>query len=327
MACALVLVWGAAGSRAHAEQEACPVAIDAPPDAAAVVREAITTQTTEEIRCRPLSVRLRQDRRSWIVERIEDGRRVERRTVSDLDTASALVASWAREAWFAPPSASSEPSSSTTASSSAVSSPPAPSASAALVVPAAAASPRATPPADPPPSSSPGSQPGVALSARLGLSLASDASLWADATLGGCGFVGPVCLGAAVRAPFDVLANGPGKDLATSRGGLDGLVTAELPFVWDRIAFRPALALGGGWLRASATSPSGDFVERDAGVLRLSAFARLGVRLTGALWLELGALSDLAPLSPSAPLLEGGATIAGFPLFRAGVDTSLRVEL
>jgi hypothetical protein len=140
----------------------------------------------------------------------------------------------------------------------------------------------------------------VALSARIGLSLASDASLWADASLAGCGFVGPVCVGGAIRAPFDVLANGPGRDLETSRGGLDGLLTIELPLAFGRIAFRPALAVGAGWLRASATSLAGELIARDAAVVRVDAFARLGIELTRPLWLELGALADLAPLAPRA---------------------------
>jgi hypothetical protein len=167
----------------------------------------------------------------------------------------------------------------------------------------------------------------VALSARIGFALASDASLWGDASRGGCVHAGPVCVGVVVRGVFDTVSSGPARELETARGGLDGVATIELPLRSDRLAFLPALGLGAGWIRASFFDEVRGSVSDDRAVLRIDLHARLGVRLAGPLWMELGALTNLAPLADPGPASKGGVLLAGTPLFRAGIDGGVRVEV
>lgn len=348
---AVVCAWAGGAAAFAAEPAGCTPEVEGP--AALVAEIAERTRALSAESCRPLVARIVEDGDGLRVERLEAGRVVETRRVEGRATAVTLVVSWARAAWMADPTRASAteggPSatgSSGSASTAATASPSAAVSAAGTLssapAPAGSASARALPlgastapvaPAAVPDASGAGAGSArpplarVAVVTRVGLSLAEDASLWADVTVGACGALGPICLGGYVRAPFDVLAAGPARDLATSRGGLDGLLGADLPLVFDRLAFRPGLAAGAGWLRGSGSSPATSLVVRDVAVARVSAFARLGVALAGPAWLEMGALADLAPNAPTDVERQGDVELPGFPLFRAGLDASFRLEI
>lgn len=309
---------------AAADTSTCSPTVEGPAD---LVRDIVDRTSAIHVgSCRPLVARIRPDGDGFLVERLDGERVVESRRVEERSTAVTVIVSWARAAWTAEPPVQPEPPIVVPSDAAAETEPsPPPERKAAVVT-------RPPLPVTPPPnapetSSTAPKRPVAAVVARIGLSLANDASLWADVTLGACGFVGPVCLGGYLRAPFDTISSGPGKDLESSRGGIDGLFGVEIPVVFDRIAFRPAVAAGAGWLRASGGSKDTSFVARDAAVGRVAAFARLGVNLVGIAWLEVGALADMGLGVPTDPALEEGVLLAGFPLFRAGIDATLRLEV
>jgi hypothetical protein len=293
----------------------CRVEIEAPAEVLAVVNEAATG---EHLRCAGARIVVRAAGGGYEVERVGEESRVVRR-VADARTAAALAKASALElaargAAPAPAQPDSEP------QEAAVPTPaPALPASPAAAAPAVSAEPTQV--------WTLGGDASVALSARIGFALASDASLWGDASLGGCVHAGPVCVGVVVRGVFDTVSSGPARELETARGGLDGVATIELPLRSDRLAFLPALGLGAGWIRASFFDEVRGSVSDDRAVLRIDLHARLGVRLAGPLWMELGALTNLAPLADPGPASKGGVLLAGTPLFRAGIDGGVRVEV
>jgi hypothetical protein len=308
----------------------CRVEIEAPAEVLAAMGEAATG---EHLRCAGTRIVVRAVEGGYEVERVGEESPVVRR-VADARTAAALAKASALElaarggAEAAPAPGSGAPASQPDATPPEAAAPtPAPALSASPTPPATPATPAPAVPAAPAEGWTFGGDATLALSARIGFALASDASLWGDATLGGCVHVGPVCVGVAVRGVFDTVASGPARELQTARGGLDGVATVELPLRSDRLAFTPALGLGAGWIRASFFDEALGSVSDDRALLRIELHARLGVHLAGPVWMELGALANLAPLADPHPASKGGVLLAGTPLFRAGIDGGVRVEL
>lgn len=165
----------------------------------------------------------------------------------------------------------------------------------------------------------------ISLAASAETSLATDGSLWLGVTVGLCLRVGPACAGVLVRVSNDGGTFGESHEMRTGRFGTDVLLGAGLPIRRGRLTLIPGAAVGVGWLRTSALSPTvdvgGDGVDVDGGGLRASASLRLSIAVTHTLAADFGIAADLSPVAHTAPFNADSTPLAGEPrgFFRGGV--------
>ncbi|MCA9542084.1 MAG: hypothetical protein KC620_24475, partial [Myxococcales bacterium] len=156
-------------------------------------------------------------------------------------------------------------------------------------------------------------------------SLASDDSLWFDATVNACAELGPFCLGGLLRASFDTAEFGASEHVETNRVGLDLMATAELPIAIAGTTLAPGISLGGGWLRSiSDVDATPDPREIDRGTMRFGAQLRLSAPAGERVFIDTGAFVDLLPLAHTTEFVDGGVTLAGEPRWFARLGFGVR---
>jgi hypothetical protein len=143
----------------------------------------------------------------------------------------------------------------------------------------------------------------------------TDRSVWGAAILGGCGRVGPLCVGARTSVARDLSLAGESADAGTHRTGAELLATASLPLERGRLFALPSVGVGAGWMRtaidAEDNSPGAtvDTFGLRAGVSLLTA-VKLSDRVALALDVGATAAPGARPPSPedsmsTAPSLPG----------------------
>lgn len=160
-----------------------------------------------------------------------------------------------------------------------------------------------------------------------------------------CGRVGRACLGGLVRFGYDPGLTGNSESLETERLALDGLLLADFPLEWSRVALTPGLGIGGGWTRSSrliVDSDDGDEVEQtgenedrneiegqvaeDEGGLRVDVHLTLSLALVDALTLDATVSAGLSAFGHYGSYNYDDGHIAGEPrgTFRGGVGLGYR---
>lgn len=168
--------------------------------------------------------------------------------------------------------------------------------------------------------------PPIGFGVEPGLSVASDGSLWADLTLRGCGRVGPLCIGGDVRGLFDMEVTGSQRDLETTRGGLDVLVSATWSFPLGPVFLRPVAAVGGGWFRRAMVEDDIDAdVQIDEPGVRVAAGVELGVPFTEDAQVVFALSTRFSPLAESRTVHEQGLELAGEPSVMGRLGVGLRM--
>lgn len=163
---------------------------------------------------------------------------------------------------------------------------------------------------------------------RPGVSFGSDGSSWLDLGVGGCVKVDPLCPGGMLRGSLDLGISGRSAELSTERGGVDALVSVEVPIsVSHSVRLSPGLGIGAGWLRVgprgSAEGPPSAEVSADFGGLRLEAFARSTWSIAEPWALGVGVYTVVDPLAHTGDIRDPDALLAGNPRVRAGAAVEL----
>ncbi|HWA72206.1 MAG TPA: hypothetical protein VG937_07735 [Polyangiaceae bacterium] len=174
-------------------------------------------------------------------------------------------------------------------------------------------------------------------------SVASDRSLWAGLGATGCGELGPLCAGVALRGALDTRSSGASSELRGSRSEAEALLRAGMPLRAGRITVSPGLGAGVGWLRTSAQAPSDGAdtmseadaetedalgatteVTRDSVGLRVAADVVCSFRFASAFALELSSGVGVAPFANVATIRKSGAALGGEPLGQLKFGLALR---
>jgi hypothetical protein len=158
---------------------------------------------------------------------------------------------------------------------------------------------------------------------RPGASVATDGSTWLDVAASGCVQIDPLCVGVTLRGSLDLGLSGRSAELQTERGGVDVLVTGEVPIsVGSSLHVAPGLGIGAGWLRAgptgSAEGPPGSEVAVDFGGLRLEPFVRVSWNIADRWALGAVAFAVIDPLAHTRDVRDPEALLAGNPAVRIG---------
>jgi hypothetical protein len=158
-----------------------------------------------------------------------------------------------------------------------------------------------------------------AATAWMGVSLASDDSIWTDLSIAACLRVGAACLGAELRGSFDTEAHRPATRLDTDRGEVGGLLSAEFELAHPESRWRvsPGVAAGAGYVSsevdADASPDLGHGVARGDVSMRLGVFAHVSAALTRGVQLAGRLGFEVAPLARTRAEPEDGVLIAGLP--------------
>lgn len=113
----------------------------------------------------------------------------------------------------------------------------------------------APPPPPPPPVSPRAAPPRFTLDLLVESAIDKDGAIWVGGSLHGCAPVGPLCLGAIVRAAAEVPASYVGT-YRDQRVALDVLASVLWPLRRGRWVVAPGLGLGAGWLHHQVTPSS-----------------------------------------------------------------------
>jgi hypothetical protein len=261
--------------------------------------------------CPSIEAVVELDREGGFAVAIRAAGRSEGRSVSDAAMAAAWIESWVRDdvdgGWVAPP---------------------------------------ATTPAARPPGATPSVDTVVASSSfydRIAIGVAyeqgwtDDGSDWTGASVSGCMFAGPVCVGGRVRASFQSSIDF--KMSVASRSDVSVLATAALPFGVGKMSIAPELGVGVGRVetkridgcqpsnlpcmdptdpncmmmpgQCTATDPTtgkiyvGDHLDAISYTPRVALALRVALPLFDHVWLEGLAAASLAPFGHTEPFPPG----------------------
>ena len=88
----------------------------------------------------------------------------------------------------------------------------------------------------------------VTLLVATEMAAGSDDSAWAGLSVSGCVTLGPTCLGTLIRFWQDLDARDESANVIRGRAAGEVAVSLDLPFSRGRLAFRPGVELGIGWI-------------------------------------------------------------------------------
>lgn len=177
----------------------------------------------------------------------------------------------------------------------------------------------------------------------------SDLSTWFGARLGVCRRLGPACLGGVIRFGWDPGLTGDSEELRTRRVGLDGLLSADFPIEWPRVAVTPGIGLGGGWIRSTGSTGNDENeheeeddsgqddtgqgsdeddeeVHEDAGGLRVDLHVTIAIAIAAGLSLDLVLSAGLSVFGRYDSYNDDDGSLAGEPrgAARAGLGLGYR---
>ncbi len=238
--------------------------------------------------------------------------RVTRRTVSDVPAAAAVIESRTGVellvpllpegelgpggdlvAWAAPESPSASPSAS-------------PSTSGPAAVVNAAQAPEVRPASH-----------GVTLLVATELAAGSDSSAWAGLAVSGCVTLGPTCLGTLLRFWHDLDATDESANAIHRRDAGEIAVSLDLPLSRGRVAFRPGVELGIGWIHMGGFGSHAQDVddsEFDHGDVSAGAHVAASVAVWRHWSVEGGLGVSFSLFAHQTPFVVNGVMLPGEPL-------------
>ena len=168
---------------------------------------------------------------------------------------------------------------------------------------------------------------GVTMLVATEMAAGSDASAWAGLSLSGCVTLGPICLGTLLRFWHDLDATDESANAIHGRDAGEVAVSLDLPFSRGRLAFRPGVELGIGWIHMggfgahSQSIDDGDFDHGDVSA-GLHVAASLAVSRH---WSVEGGLGvNLSLFAHPAPFVIDGVMLPGEPLAYGLASLGLR---
>lgn len=240
--------------------------------------------------------------------------RVYERTVGDLETAAALIESWARgDALMAalPPSSQVPP------EASGKSEPDTPKT-----------------PADQKEKTVKESAIGNSIVAGAGFetSVGADGSTWFGGRFHWCTQIGITCIGTLARGGADPMISGRYRHLSDIRSYMEVLLTFWFPISVRRVRVSPTIGFGAGWMQTSYAEEDGDgttqpdVAESSFGGMRLDVSCRVSVRIHRELTIDLAAGLTTSFIAEEEKVEVNGVTIAGEPrnYLRTGLGLSYR---
>ncbi len=167
----------------------------------------------------------------------------------------------------------------------------------------------------------------VTLLVATEMAAGSNHSAWAGLSLSGCVTLGPICLGTLVRFWHDLDASDESANVIRKRDAGEVAVSLDLPFSRGRLAFRPGVELGVGWIYMGGFGARAHMIDENEFDHRdLSA----GVHVAASLvvsphWSVEGGLGLSLSLSAHpAPFVADGVTLPGEPFAYGLASLGLR---
>jgi hypothetical protein len=158
---------------------------------------------------------------------------------------------------------------------------------------------------------------GVTLLVATEMAAGSDDSAWAGLSLSGCVTLGPICLGTLLRFWHDLDASDESANVLHRRDSGEVAVTLDLPFSRGRVAFRPGVELGVGWIHMGGFGAHAQMLDDNefdhgdvSGGLHLAASLAVSRH-----WSVEGGLGvSFSLFAHQAPFFVNGVTLPGEPL-------------
>ncbi len=168
---------------------------------------------------------------------------------------------------------------------------------------------------------------GVTLLVATEMAAGSDASAWAGLSLSGCVTLGPICLGTLLRFWHDLDASDESANVIHGRDAGEVAVSLDLPFSRGRLAFRPGVELGIGWIHMGgfgAHSQSIGDGEFDHGDVSAGLHVAASLAVSRHWSVEGGLGVNLSLFAHPAPFVIDGVMLPGEPLAYGLASLGLR---
>ncbi len=157
---------------------------------------------------------------------------------------------------------------------------------------------------------------GVTLLVATEMAAGSDDSAWAGLSLSGCVTLGPICLGTLLRFWHDLDASDESANVLHRRDAGEVAVSLDLPFSRGRLAFRPGVELGVGWIHMGgfgAHSQMIDDNEFDHGDVSAGVHLAASLAVSRHWSVEGGLGLSLSLFAHPAPFVIDGVMLPGEP--------------
>ncbi len=158
---------------------------------------------------------------------------------------------------------------------------------------------------------------GVAVLVATEMAAGSDDSAWAGLSVSGCVTLGPICLGTLIRFWHDLDAREESANVIHGRDTGEVAVSLDLPFSRGRLAFRPGLELGIGWVHMGGFGVHTQMIdgnEFDHGEVNAGAHIAASLPVWRHWSVEGGLGVSFSLFAHQAPFFVNGVTLPGEPL-------------
>jgi hypothetical protein len=158
---------------------------------------------------------------------------------------------------------------------------------------------------------------GVTLLVATEVAAGSDDSAWAGLSLSSCVTLGPICLGTLLRFWHDLDASDESANVLHRRDAGEVAVCLDLPFSRGRLAFRPGVELGVGWIHMRGFGAHSQMVadnEFDHGDVSAGLHVAASLAVSRHWSVEGGLGVNLSLLAHPAPFVIDGVMLPGEPL-------------
>ena len=168
---------------------------------------------------------------------------------------------------------------------------------------------------------------GVTLLVATEMAAGSDDSAWAGLSLSGCVTLGPICLGTLLRFWHDLDASDESANVIHGRDAGEVAVSADLPFTRGRLAFRPGVELGVGWIHMGGFGAHAQMIddnEFDHGDVSAGLHLAASLAVSRHWSVEGGLGVNVSLFAHPAPFVIGGVMLPGEPLAYGLASLGLR---
>jgi hypothetical protein len=158
---------------------------------------------------------------------------------------------------------------------------------------------------------------GVTLLVATEMAAGSDDSGWAGLSVSGCVTLGPTCLGTLLRFWHDLDASDESANVIRRRDAGEVAVSLDLPFSRGRLAFRPGVELGVGWIHMGGFGAHAQMVddnEFDHGDVSAGLHFAASLAVSRHWSVEGGLGVSVSLFAHQAPFVLDGVTLPGEPL-------------
>ena len=157
---------------------------------------------------------------------------------------------------------------------------------------------------------------GVTLLVATEMAAGSDNSAWAGLSLSGCVTLGPICLGTLLRFWHDLDASDESANVLHRRDAGEVAVSLDLPFSRGRLAFRPGVELGVGWIHMGGFGAHFQMIddnEFDHGDVSAGLHVAASLAVSRHWSVEGGLGVNLSLFAHPAPFVIDGVMLPGEP--------------